>query len=74
MLAADTTPLAIVLHLPLVCEEKNVVYCYVSSKAALGRAVGVSRNVIAVAILQNAESELRKSVLAMRDEIEKLML
>lgn len=32
ILAADTTPLAILLHLPLLCEDKNVPYVYVPSK------------------------------------------
>lgn len=32
VLAADTTPLAILLHLPLLCEDKNVPYVYVPSK------------------------------------------
>ena len=31
VLAADTTPLEIVLHLPLLCEDKNVPYVYVES-------------------------------------------
>ena len=44
VLAADTSPLAIVLHLPLLCEDKNVPYVYVPSKTALGRACGVSRS------------------------------
>jgi len=37
---------AILLHLPLLCEDKNVPYIYVPSKTALGRACGVSRAVI----------------------------
>jgi U4/U6 small nuclear ribonucleoprotein SNU13 len=47
ILAADTSPLAILLHLPLLCEDKNVPYVYVPSKMALGRACGVARSVIA---------------------------
>jgi U4/U6 small nuclear ribonucleoprotein SNU13 len=34
ILAADTSPLAILLHLPLLCEDKNVPYVYVPSKMA----------------------------------------
>lgn len=41
VLAADTAPLAILLHLPLLCEDKNVPYVYVPSKTALGRAVSL---------------------------------
>jgi len=37
ILAADTSPLAILLHLPLLAEDKNVPYVYVPSKMALGR-------------------------------------
>ena len=29
ILAADTEPLEIILHLPLLCEDKNVPYVYV---------------------------------------------
>eukprot|EP00954_Amorphochlora_amoebiformis_P030788 1395208-Amorphochlora_amoeboformis.AAC.2 len=38
---ADTTPLAILLHLPLLCEDKNVPYVFIPSKAGLGRACGI---------------------------------
>jgi U4/U6 small nuclear ribonucleoprotein SNU13 len=39
-MAADAEPLEIILHLPLLCEDKNVPYVFVRSKAALGRACG----------------------------------
>ena len=32
VLAADAEPLEIVLHLPLLCEDKNVPYVFVKSK------------------------------------------
>jgi U4/U6 small nuclear ribonucleoprotein SNU13 len=32
VLAADTSPLAILLHLPLLAEDKNTPYVYVPSK------------------------------------------
>ncbi len=32
VLAADTEPLEILLHLPLLCEDKNVPYVFVRSK------------------------------------------
>jgi U4/U6 small nuclear ribonucleoprotein SNU13 len=40
VLAADTEPLEILLHLPLLAEDKNVPYVFVPSKQALGRACG----------------------------------
>jgi len=38
--AGDTEPVEIICHLPLVCEEADLPYCYVPSKAALGAACG----------------------------------
>ena len=40
IMAADIEPIEIVLHLPLLCEDKNVPYVFVPSKIALGRACG----------------------------------
>ena len=40
VMAADAEPLEILLHLPLLCEDKNVAYVFVESKHALGRACG----------------------------------
>jgi len=36
ILAADATPLEIILHLPLLCEDKSVPYIFVPSMAELG--------------------------------------
>ncbi|CAD7951069.1 unnamed protein product [Amoebophrya sp. A120] len=58
ILAADTEPLEILLHLPLVCEDKNVPYVFVKSRAALGRACGVNRAVIACSITSKEGSQL----------------
>jgi U4/U6 small nuclear ribonucleoprotein SNU13 len=59
LLAADTEPLEIVLHLPLLCEDKNVPYVYVPKQADLGRACGVSRNIVAAVILHHPDSQLQ---------------
>ena len=32
VLAADTSPLAILLHIPLLCEDKNTPYVFVPSR------------------------------------------
>merc|ERR1719450_1540666 len=50
VMAADAERLEILLHLPLLCEDKNVPYIFVASKQALGRSCGVSRPVIAASI------------------------
>lgn len=74
ILAADTEPLAILLHLPLLCEDKNVPYVFVPSRAALGRACGVSRSVIACSILSNEASQIKSQLNAVKDQIEKLLI
>jgi len=58
----DTEPIEILLHLPLLCEDKNVPYVFVPSKTALGRACGVSRPVIAASITTNEARELRSQI------------
>lgn len=74
ILAADTIPLAILLHLPLLCEDKNTPYVYVPSKTALGRACGVSRAVISASITTNEQSELMGQIRALKDKVERLMI
>ncbi|KAJ5109682.1 hypothetical protein N7532_002327 [Penicillium argentinense] len=74
VLAADTTPLPIILHLPLLCEDKNVPYVYVPSKMALGRATGVSRAVIACSITTNEASDLTAQIRNIKNQVERLMI
>ncbi|EGD88790.2 ribonucleoprotein-associated protein [Trichophyton rubrum D6] len=74
ILAADTSPLAILLHLPLLCEDKNTPYVYVPSKVALGRACGVSRSVISASITTNEASDLQAQILNIRQKVERLMI
>lgn len=74
ILAADTAPLAILLHLPLLCEDKNVPYVYVPSKTALGRACGVSRAVIGASVTTNEGSELMAQIRSLKDKVERLMI
>merc|ERR1711970_601614 len=74
VLAADTEPLEILLHLPLLCEDKNVPYVFVPSKQALGRACGVSRPVIAASITIQDGSQLKPQIQTLRNEIERLLI
>lgn len=74
VMAADTEPLEILLHLPLLCEDKNVPYVFVESKVALGRACGVSRPVIACSVITQEGSQLTKQIDELKNSIEKLLL
>ena len=72
IIAADANPLEIVLHLPLLSEEKNIPYVFVPSKKALGKHCGTTRNVIAVSILKNERSKLNDNINAIVDKCERL--
>merc|ERR1712093_871539 len=74
VLAADAEPLEILLHLPLVCEDKNVQYVFVKSKTALGRACGVSRPVIACSITSKEGSQLNNQIQDLKDQIEMILV
>ncbi|CBX95365.1 RNA binding protein snu13 [Plenodomus lingam] len=74
ILASDTSPLAILLHLPLLCEDKNVPFIYVPSKMALGRACGVSRPVIAASITTNEASDLGGQIRSIKNAVERLAM
>ena len=74
IMAADAEPLEILLHLPLLCEDKNVPYVFVPSKIALGRACGVSRPVIAASVTTNDASQIKPQLDKMKIEIEKLLI
>eukprot|EP00003_Mantamonas_plastica_P029531 TRINITY_DN6_c0_g1_i10.p2 TRINITY_DN6_c0_g1~~TRINITY_DN6_c0_g1_i10.p2 ORF type:complete len:147 (+),score=50.26 TRINITY_DN6_c0_g1_i10:1188-1628(+) len=74
VMAGDTEPLEILLHLPLLCEDKNVPYVFVPSKQALGRACGVSRAVIAVSVTVDEGSQLKDQINTLKDSIEQLLI
>jgi len=74
VLAADAEPLEILLHLPLLCEDKNVPYVFVRSKQALGRACGVSRPVISASVIINEGSQLKPQIQSIQQNIEKLLI
>lgn len=73
-MAADTEPIEILMHLPLLCEDKNVPYVFVPSKTALGRACGVSRPVVACSVTGNQDSELKPQILSLKNQLERLLI
>lgn len=50
IIAEDVDPEEVVMHLPMICAEKNVAYCYVATKKELGAAGGLSVPCAAMAI------------------------
>ncbi len=74
VMAADAEPIEILMHLPLLCEDKNVPYVFVPSKVALGRACGVSRPVVACSVTANEASELKSQINTLKSQIERLLI
>jgi ribosomal protein L7Ae-like RNA K-turn-binding protein len=59
---------------PPPCLLQNVPYVFVPSKAALGRACGMSRPVIACSVTTNEGSQLKNQIQQLKLAIEKLLI
>lgn len=57
VIAKDVEPKEIVMHLPVLCEEKKCEYVYIPSKEELGRAVGINVGTAAACIIQPGEAK-----------------
>jgi large subunit ribosomal protein L7Ae len=57
IMAEDVSPPEILMHMPALCEERNVPYAYVPSKAELGNACGLEKPTAAVAIVDAAKGK-----------------
>jgi len=55
--AGDVEPKEIVMHIPLLCKEKNVPFFEVPTKEELGAAAGIEVGTAAVVITQEGESK-----------------
>ncbi len=69
VMAEDVEPEEIVMHLPVICAEKNTPYTYVSEKAALGKAAGLGVGTAAIAIANpgTGEAALRELLAKIRE-------
>lgn len=57
IMAEDVQPPEILAHMPLLCEERNIIYAYVPSKAELGHAVGMEKPTASVAVLDAGKAK-----------------
>ena len=57
VIAEDTDPKEVTMHLPLICEEKNIPLFRVPSKSELGRAAGIDVSTAAVAVTDLGEAK-----------------
>lgn len=73
VIAVDSDPIEIVLHLPLLCEDKNIPYVFIDNKKALGKACGLSRSVVACGIPRGIDPILNEQIKNIRNKIERFL-
>ncbi|EOD20990.1 hypothetical protein EMIHUDRAFT_310487 [Emiliania huxleyi CCMP1516] len=84
LIAADAEPLEILLHLPLLCEDKNVPYVFVPNKQAPGARPLLRRLAASHLVLHHDQrrraraaresSQLKNQIQQLKDSIEKLLI
>jgi len=73
VIAGDVEPEEIVMHLPVLCDEKKIPYVYVPSKLELGRASGLDVPSAAISIDEPGEGkDILKEVMKKLEEIRKV--
>ena len=70
IMATDVSPEEILMHLPVLCEEKKVTYTYVPSKLELGKAAGIDVATSSVAIEEAGDA--KKMIEEIKKKIETL--
>lgn len=71
VLAGDVDPPQVVFHLPLICDEKNVPYTFVSTKEDLGKAAELSVGCSAIAVV-NVPKEIEVNLKDITSKIKTL--
>ena len=57
VIADDVEPEEIVMHLPVLCDEKKIPYIHVPNKVELGRSSGIDVGSAAIAIVEAGEGK-----------------
>ncbi|GAB1602792.1 H/ACA ribonucleoprotein complex subunit 2-like protein [Argonauta hians] len=70
ILAGDISPIDIYSHIPIMCEDNQIPYCYVPSKEDLGAACGTIRPVSLIMINKNTAFE--EIYTELKDEVKSL--
>ncbi len=72
VIAEDVEPKEIVMHLPVLCNEKKIPYVYVPSKLELGKAAGIDVSSASISIVEPGEGkDLLKDILKKLNELSK---
>ena len=71
VIAEDVNPKELVMHLPLLCEEKNVPYSYIATKKELGEKANLRTATSAIAIIESGAEDAIKGLAAKIRELKK---
>jgi large subunit ribosomal protein L7Ae len=58
VMAEDVDPVEILVHIPMLCEEKRIPYIYVPKKQRLGQSAGLSKSAASIAIVEAGEAKV----------------
>ena len=57
VMAEDVDPVEILVHIPMLCEEKRIPYVYVAKKQRLGQSAGLAKSAASVAVVEPGEAK-----------------
>lgn len=72
VMAEDVEPEEILMHIPVICEEKEVPFAYVDKKIELGKAAGIDVPTSAIAVVEEGDAKkLVKKVIKKAKDLKK---
>ncbi|HUZ79412.1 MAG TPA: 50S ribosomal protein L7Ae [Thermoplasmata archaeon] len=57
VMAEDVDPVEILVHVPMLCEEKRIPYVYVNKKQRLGQSAGLTKSAASIAIVEPGDAK-----------------
>jgi large subunit ribosomal protein L7Ae len=57
VMAEDVDPVEILVHVPMLCEEKRIPYLYVPKKQRLGQSAGLTKSAASVAVVEPGDAK-----------------
>ncbi|KAI9330355.1 L30e-like protein [Zopfochytrium polystomum] len=69
LLAGDISPIDVLTHLPVLCEEANVPYVYVPSKEDLGAAASTKRPTSCIMLVRGGKPNGKKAPAASEEDV-----
>jgi H/ACA ribonucleoprotein complex subunit 2 len=62
IIAADISPMDVISHIPVLCEDHNIPYMYIKSRAQLGEASATKRPTSVVMVSKDQTTKSKKEV------------